>query len=155
MLADLLNEKTVEIGVEATDWEDAIRKGAQPLLRNGSIEPRYVDAMIDAVKKLGPYIAIAPGIAIAHARPEEGVKKMGVSLITLRTPVCVGHSETVPITRLITLAAVDHEAHIHGLSALAAFLSDSDRFERLVGAQSVSEALGYVRDYSMSESGRR
>ena len=77
MLTSLLTKETIALNVEAEDWMDAIRKSAQPLLANGSIEPRYIDNMIQAVKDLGPYIAIAPGVAIAHAKPEQGVVRMG------------------------------------------------------------------------------
>ena len=31
MLSDLLDESLVRLNVEASDWEDAIRKAAQPL----------------------------------------------------------------------------------------------------------------------------
>lgn len=52
-----------------------MRIGGELLEKSGAIEPRYIDAMINTVKEIGPYIVIAPGIAMPHARPEAGAKK--------------------------------------------------------------------------------
>ncbi|MDD3404207.1 MAG: PTS sugar transporter subunit IIA, partial [Hespellia sp.] len=54
---------------EMSDWKEAIRLVAQPLLENGCIEERYIDAMIRNVIENGPYIIIMPGLAMPHARP--------------------------------------------------------------------------------------
>lgn len=48
---------------------------AQPLLVSRENEKSYIDGMIDSVKEHGPYIVIAPNIALLHARTETGSKK--------------------------------------------------------------------------------
>ena len=53
------------------------------MVKNGTIEERYIDGMIETVKNLGPYIVIAPGVALPHARPEDGVIEPSMSLVTL------------------------------------------------------------------------
>lgn len=75
MLKDLLTKDTIRVNIDAKDWEDAIRKGGDLLEKNDSIEHRYVDGMVETMKEIGPYIVIAPGIAMPHARPESGVKR--------------------------------------------------------------------------------
>jgi len=42
------------------------------LVDTDAVFPSYVDAMVRAVEELGPYMVVAPGIALAHARPEDG-----------------------------------------------------------------------------------
>ncbi|SUH05624.1 sugar phosphotransferase [Salmonella enterica subsp. enterica] len=37
-----------------------------------------------ALSSLAPIFVIAPGLAMPHGRPEEGVKKTGFSLVTLK-----------------------------------------------------------------------
>ncbi len=44
--------------------EKAITIASQPLLQEQIIEQGYVQAMIDSVNELGPYIVIAPEIAL-------------------------------------------------------------------------------------------
>lgn len=126
VLKDLLTEKTIELNVEASDWEEAIRKGGEVLVREGFVEPRYVDAMIKNVKELGPYIVIAPGIAMPHARPEDGVKKTGMSLITLIEPIDFGHVQNDPVKIILCLCSVDNNSHIKALSQLMKFISDEE-----------------------------
>ena len=134
MLTELISEKEITVKVEASDWEDAIRKSAQALLDNGSIEDRYITGMIQTVKELGPYIVIAPAVAIAHARPECGVLRTDISLATLKTPICFGHAGNDPVSLVITLAARDSDEHLDALADLAELLSDSVRFQAILKA---------------------
>ena len=72
MLSDLLDESLVQLNVEASDWEDAIRKATAPLVANGKVTEGYVDDIIKGVHELGPYIVITEHVALPHARPESG-----------------------------------------------------------------------------------
>jgi len=63
-LKDLLSDKTIRTNIKAGNWEEAVRAGGNILIENDFVEQRYVDAMVEAVKELGPYIIIAPGIAM-------------------------------------------------------------------------------------------
>ena len=42
-----------------------------------------------------------------HGRPEEGVKKTGFALVTLKKPLVFNHEDNDPVDILITMAAVD------------------------------------------------
>ena len=53
-LLDLLSEEMIQLKVDAKDWEDALRKGAQLLINSGGVESRYADAMIKMVKTWVP-----------------------------------------------------------------------------------------------------
>ena len=146
MLTSLLTKETIALNVEAEDWMDAIRKSAQPLLANGSIEPRYIDNMIQAVKDLGPYIAIAPGVAIAHAKPEQGVVRMGMSLATLKHPVSFGNTANDPIRLVLTLAAQDHDAHLNAMGDMVELLGSPDRFQRILDARQLDEVCACLKE---------
>ena len=58
MLKDLVNEKLIKLQIEASDWEDAVRKAAQPLVDEGKVKTSYVDDIIQGVKDMGPYIVL-------------------------------------------------------------------------------------------------
>ena len=60
-----------------------IRHGGQLMVDAGFTEPTYTEAMIDVVRDMGPYIVLAPGLAMPHARPEMGAKQVGTALVTL------------------------------------------------------------------------
>ena len=47
MLSDLLPAQAIQIGVECSDWKEAIKAAAQYLLEQGAINEHYVNAMIE------------------------------------------------------------------------------------------------------------
>jgi mannitol operon transcriptional antiterminator len=118
-----LTEATVACGVEVSDWQDAVRAAGELLVNAGHVEKRYIEAMIETVKELGPYIVIAPGIALPHARPEEGVISNGMCIITLKNPVEFG-SHNDPVRVVIAFGAVEVESHLKALKELANVLKD-------------------------------
>lgn len=87
MLNDLLTEQTIKLHQTADTWQEAITKAAQPLLDQNAIKPSYVEAMIQSVHQNGPYIVIAPQVAIPHARPEDGVNKLSMTLMSFKQPI--------------------------------------------------------------------
>ncbi|MNO73061.1 Ascorbate-specific phosphotransferase enzyme IIA component [compost metagenome] len=73
---------------------------------------------------------LAPGLAMPHARPEEGAKGLGLSLLKLKQGVAFGAGEFDPVDIIIMLAAPDKHSHIEMISALAElFSSDEDLIE--------------------------
>ena len=83
MLSDLLTEDLVQLNVVASNWEDAIRKSAQPLVDNKKVTEGYVDDIIKGVNELGPYIVITEHVALPHARPESGALESAVGITVL------------------------------------------------------------------------
>lgn len=142
VLKDLLTEKTIKLNVEASNWEEAIRKGGELLVQEDFVEPSYVEAMIRNVKELGPYIVIAPGIAMPHARPEDGVKKVCMSLITLKGPVSFDNKE--PVKLILTFGATDHHTHLQALSDLMRLFSNSSSIDAILQASEVKEVIDVI-----------
>ncbi len=148
MLHDLLTSDTIQITSEELDWQQALQVAAQPLLDGHFIEQSYVDAMIEGVNKLGPYIVIAPGIALPHARPEDGVHKVGMSFLKLNQPCAFSEKDDHQVTLLFVLAAVDNEEHLKALSQLSILLSDAANIEQLNKAETVNEVLSLINQNS-------
>lgn len=144
VLKELITEDTIALNDPATTWEEAIRKGGELLLRNESIRHEYIEAMVASVNKYGPYIVIAPGVAMAHARPDDGVNKIGFSLITLDTPVKFGNEENDPVEIVITIAAIDHSTHLKALSELSEFVNDSEFIDTVKHAVEKKVVLDYI-----------
>ncbi|AVQ33946.1 PTS ascorbate transporter subunit IIA [Staphylococcus muscae] len=134
-MPEMIQTSHIQLQDRVTDWEEAIRVAAQPLREDGYFEQSYVDAMINSVHEMGPYIVIAPEIAIAHARPSEDVHKVGLSLLKLEEHI--NFSETGRYATLVfVLSAVDEAAHLDVLRNLAMRLSDTNTVEALMAAQS-------------------
>ena len=90
MLTQLLTEDVIRIEPAARDWRHAIELATAPLLANGTIEPSYVAALFRSHEELGPYYVLGPGLAMPHARPEDGVNRLGLGLTVLKTGVNFG-----------------------------------------------------------------
>lgn len=136
-------KENVCLKVQAKDWRDAMRKSGELLVSSGFITEEYIDLTIQCVEELGPYIVIAPGIALSHSRPHSSVLKTGLSLITLKEPVSF-HCENDPVDVIITLAAVDDNAHIDKIQIIGEFFSDDDNLERLRNAKSAEDAAAMI-----------
>lgn len=89
------------------------------MIENGSIEPRYVDAIYRSHDTIGPYYVVGHGIAMPHARPEEGANKLSLALTLIPSGVNFDADENDPVKLLIVLAATDSTSHIEAISQLA------------------------------------
>ena len=115
MVADIdgfLPDSAFLLDVPATDWKDAIRLAGKGLVAAGFTTDAYTDQMIETVEKMGPYIVIAPGLALAHSRPSEAVLKTGLSWVRLSTPVKFGNKANDPVSLVIGRAGHDESEHI-------------------------------------------
>ncbi len=138
-LMDMLKREAIRVGVKATDWKDAVRKIGELLVEIGAAEPRYTEAMIKTVIEMGPYIVIAKGIALPHARPEEGAKKPALAVMKLATPVEFGNPDNDPVDILIALVATDNKSHVKALAQLAKILMKPQNIEKIRNAKTPDE----------------
>lgn len=130
MLEEVLELHHVLLQKNAENWQEAIKLAASPLVSDGYIQQRYVDAMIENVEKFGPYIVIVKGFALAHARPEDGVNKLGVSVLTLEKPVAFHSTQNDPVQTIICLAAIDNNSHLKIMGTIASLLNNQQKLEK-------------------------
>ncbi|PKV04842.1 PTS sugar transporter subunit IIA [Bifidobacterium pseudolongum] len=141
-MADLeafLPDEAFLLGVHANDWKDAIRLAGKGLVDAGFTTDAYTDEMIATVENMGPYIVIAPGLALAHSRPSEAVKATGLSWVRLDEPVEFGNTANDPVSLVIGLAGRDENEHITVMSAIAAALVDASKRQRLAAAEDAAQ----------------
>ncbi|GEQ49029.1 BglG family transcription antiterminator [Tetragenococcus koreensis] len=143
MLKELLTENTIETQVNVNDWKEAIIYGGKILEKEGAVDRTYTNSMIESVEKFGPYIVIAPHIALAHASSKDGVHKIGMSLITLGEGINFGNKKNDPVYAVICLAAIDHNSHLKALSELVEALKE-DRFNRLLFSSDKEGIMQYI-----------
>ena len=139
-MGNFLNKSHIRVKESASDWEEAIRKAGAVLISENSIDPAYVEKMIQSVKGLGPYIVIMPGFALAHAAPCKEVHKSDVALITLKEPVSFG-SPNDPVSVVLCLGCTDTSSHLDMLSSIAESLMEEGCIEKLSQAEDVEEVI--------------
>lgn len=134
MLEELISRNRVIFKEKAVDWEDAIRASAAVLVEQGAIDDRYVKAMIDNVHEHGPYIVIAPNLAIPHARGDVGVHETAIAMMKLAEPVCFGDTPDLDAKLFFVIASVGADAHVPMLQSLIMELSDESILNGLMDA---------------------
>ncbi|WP_434529166.1 PTS sugar transporter subunit IIA [Vibrio sp. K4] len=121
----LIDNNSIKLQAQASNWREAIKIGTDMLIASGAIQPSYHDAIISSVEELGPYICIAPNLALPHARPENGVIRTAFALVTLEEPIYFD-GEDEPVDVLITLAGSSSDEHMEGLMEVTQVLDDED-----------------------------
>ncbi|GGE27087.1 transcriptional antiterminator [Pullulanibacillus camelliae] len=143
-LTDLLHRDNVQFLDTINHWTEAIHIAAKPLLMQKKIEPRYIKAIINSVNRKGSHMVIAPGVAIPHAKPEDGAKQIGMSLLKLHDPISfpdVKHKVYI----CIVLSAIDDEGHLKALSQLTHIMSQKPQLEALLHSETMNDLLAIVQ----------
>ncbi|EMM6764358.1 PTS sugar transporter subunit IIA [Pluralibacter gergoviae] len=147
MLETWLHDDTIRVQESAQSWQQALAICAAPLLESNTIRPEYLTAIVNEHNRLGPYYVLAPGLAMPHARPEEGTLGLGLSLLKLHRGVRFGSEENDPVDLLIMLAAPDRHSHIELISALAALFSSDEDMRLLHQARTVEEIKNIINRF--------
>lgn len=147
LLQDLLSEDNVSFHYPAETWEDVIRHGGQLMVDAGFTEPTYTEAMIDVVRDMGPYIVLAPGLAMPHARPEMGAKQVGTALVTLEKPIDFGSPENDPVSVAVFLCAPNKEEHIQLLTDIATLFEDEEFLDAAVNFESIEDVEAFLSEH--------
>ncbi|MFC4053768.1 PTS sugar transporter subunit IIA [Actinomadura syzygii] len=134
---------TATDAVAADDWREAVRAAAAALVAAGAAGEGYPEACVRVVEENGPYIVLTKGLALVHARPEEGGLAVGVGVTRLASPVGFGHPDNDPVDLLLAFCTPDPDVHVGTLSALARALSGglADRLRGASDEQDLARVL--------------
>lgn len=132
-LKDIIHEENTSFKVKTTDWREAIRIAAKPLIGKNMIKSSYTQAMIKAVETLGPYMVFIPGIAFTHASPDDGVLGEGISLITLENEINFGDTGKEKASVIMVFATTSNKSNI--LTRLISILENENNIEKIKSAK--------------------
>lgn len=147
MLNEWLNADHIQLCDHVADWQEAVTLSAQPLLQREAITGDYLEGIFRQHQTLGPYFVLAPGIAMPHARPEEGAKALGLSLLKVNQGVHFHSEDNDPVFIVVMLSAPDSSSHIEIISQLAELFSDNEAMEKLFQAQTKRQIEDVIANY--------
>lgn len=133
--------KWIQINQTAQDWQEALTIACAPLIEYGAAELGYLQGIIENTKSWGPYYLIAPGIAMPHARPEQGAIDNQITLTTLNQPVVFGHEDCDPVWLLITVCATHSDDHIRLIQRISELVDSPLLLDEIRTAKTVSDIL--------------
>lgn len=140
-----LPESAIVIGAHAADWRAAVTLAGDALAASGAAKPAYAREMIRMIDEHGPYVVIAPGLALAHARPGPEVLADGLSVVTLAEPVTFGHPYNDPVSVILGLAILTADRHLAVVAAVANTFNDSTAIADLAAATNAAEVQAIMK----------
>jgi transcriptional antiterminator/mannitol/fructose-specific phosphotransferase system IIA component (Ntr-type) len=146
MLNELITKDHIIFADKAENYQEALRKGAKVLIDEQYITEQYVEKVIENVDKLGPYIVVAPDVAISHARPVDGALKLGMSMLILKESVSFSDEKDRNARIIVTLSAPDPDSHLVALGQLSELLMEEA--DKLLEMNSKEDVLALVDQYS-------
>lgn len=134
----------IDVSATATNWRAAVKLAGDALHRSGATSAEYTARMIQVIDEFGAYIVIAPGLALAHARPGPDVVRGGLAVVTLAEPVAFGHPHNDPVQVIVGLAVATSEAHLASVAALANVFNDPTVIPALAAATTADEIVALM-----------
>jgi ascorbate PTS system EIIA or EIIAB component len=139
--------ENLKIRSEAMDAYTALREVGKLLVDAQSVKSQYIDNMISSYQEFGPYFVIAPGVAIAHAKPDESVNRDDIALMICHSPV-IFNSHNDPVTMLFGLCATGSHQHMEVLMKVANLLSDTEAQKRIMSVNDEEELFELLNNLS-------
>ena len=132
-LHDVLTPRGVRLYEGKRNRREAIMLSAQPLVDSGAVPPDYAEAILSAMEERGVYPLLAPGILLAHSKPDSAVRRVGLSVSVFREGLTF--SGEVPVHTIFALCTPDNAAHVSVIRDLSRLLSDRELLRRLQVAE--------------------
>ena len=149
-LFNFLKEKNVLYEQEKIkNWEEAVKIGFSPLIKDKYIKKSYYENVIELIKNFGSYMVISDGIAIPHAENENNVLESGISLLYLKYPVVFPKNKRVNL--LFCLSAVNRKDHSQSLKDILVMEERFSFKERLRDINSRENILSILKEYKESK----
>jgi PTS system ascorbate-specific IIA component len=144
VLDQALGQGSIKLQQACVSWKECFELAGAGLVESKRTTSQYTQEMIQAFEDLGPYMVIAPSIALAHSRPSDSVLETGLSLVTLANPIEFGSTSNDPVSLVIGLAAVDHDSHIDLMAALSELLMSNEMVNFLINSRNETELRKYL-----------
>jgi mannitol/fructose-specific phosphotransferase system IIA component len=139
-MTELLSPEAVRLGLRASDRFDAVRQSGDVLVEIGSVEPAYVEAMLEREHSMST--ALGEGFAIPHGTDESRQWIIETRLAFLQFPQGIDWGDD-RVFVCVAIAAVGDE-HVGLLARLAQVLVVPEQAARLRTAGRVDDVLSIL-----------
>ncbi|MCI6271891.1 MAG: PTS sugar transporter subunit IIA [Erysipelotrichaceae bacterium] len=150
LLKKIIDNKLTVYNEKFENWKDAIIACGVPLIEEGFITSDYIDAIIECIEKYGPYIVIAPDIAMPHSTENAlGTLKTGIGFMKVAEPVVFDNNDREKDARLFfTLVSTNHEEHLANMVELSETLMNEDLVKDLLEVKCDEDFIKVAKKYN-------
>lgn len=136
-LEEVLNKDAIKITDHINNWEEALYSASEYLLQHNYIREEYVEKMIDEIKTNKPIWTIADKLVLAHSGIENGVNKLGVSILKVNQEIVINDYMTARY--IIVLATPSRKIHLKCLYNIIDLTEDEDDYHTFLNSNSIDE----------------
>ncbi len=137
-LSSIVLQECICLDAEYHSISDAVRAGGSLLEKQGFIENAYIEEIERAVQENGRFMLIGSGIIMPHSMAGYYVNRTGISIVRLKTPVCL-YDVNIEVNWIFTLCALDRKGHLKALTQLTSIIGDSEKMREMEMADSAEE----------------
>ena len=148
-LIEFLQAKKIIITKEKFSWQEAVRYAGKVLQDAGSIEKRYLDTVISQLQYYGPFMFVAPGLILIHAKPEDGANRLDVSMTIFKNPVVFSPFYQAKVA--ITLATEVREKHLRIIKEIMAVFSVESRIDAISKLEDDISIIDYLQEIILDD----
>ncbi|GIO24824.1 PTS sugar transporter subunit IIA [Oceanobacillus sp. J11TS1] len=143
MAKEILSTENIELGVQVSSKEEAIRHVGGILLNNGYVKDSYIDKMLKREEIASTFMGNSLAIPHGTEDAKNEVLETGLSVVTVPDGVDFGDGNIVKL--LIGIAGKGDE-HLEILSQIAIICSEEENVEKLTQASSKEEIIDLLNE---------
>ena len=143
-MEEYINYSDIVMCNESLDWKQAIKMIGKNMKQQGYITDKYIQEMIDNIKKFGSYIVIEEGIAIPHGNISKNVMKNGISLLISKKKVFLPDKKFVNI--FIAFAIKERENQQKVLKFIFELATRENLKENLIKLTNIKNVISYLKE---------
>lgn len=122
-----------------SSFVDAASTASSLLVNAGVTRDSYPAEVKQIIENQGPYMVIAPGVAIVHGRPDANSTGSALSILVCDSDLISGNKKNDPVRVVFAISATSNETHLQMLQTLSEFLLVEGTIEKLQLCSTVSE----------------
>ena len=143
-LLEFLIPNKIAITEDTMNWMDAIYFAGEILIREGSILEKYLDSIISQTTYYGTYMFINSEVMLAHAKPQDGVNRLDLSMTIFKNPVFFAENRNAKI--ILVLSAEDNERHLGIMNDIWKIAQNEKFADLLSKAEDHDEAVNILKE---------
>lgn len=141
----LIKNNAISIQQTSNNWKEALEICFKPLVNKKIIDSSYIQSVINATNKYGPYYILTDYLAMPHSQNENNVFEIGFSLVTLTKPIYFENDDR-PVSILVGLAAPNADIHVSiAIPQVAIIFSDENNIEKIINSTTEKEIIDIIK----------
>ena len=145
-LGSFLGEKNIIVSDKKISWLEAVDTAGGILLKNGYINKKYIENIVENIRKNGVYMVLKNEFILLHAEKQNNVFKTGIAFLRQKIPV---EFPGMYMVRNILAISCHSKAELSGSFEDILKLSENTEFlEELENAKDTRAVFNLIKQYT-------